>query len=163
MTGFARAEGGHGDLAWVWEVRSVNAKGLDLRFRPPSGFEALDPLVRARVNKRFKRGSLSVNLSTRRETGGGAYRINEDFLAQVVDRLEKAGLVSRQLDPSDRRRVLIQLTAQGIDVAQRGDEAYRVSRERILARMKHSEIAQVDQEVTMLLSALERDQNERRM
>ena len=58
---------------------------------------------------------------------------------------------------------MIQLTAQGIDVAQRGDEAYRVSRERILARMKHSEIAQVDQEVTMLLSALERDQNERRM
>lgn len=89
MTGFARAEGGHGDLAWVWEVRSVNAKGLDLRFRPPSGFEALDPLVRARVNKRFKRGSLSVNLSTRRETGGGAYRINEDFLAQVVDRLDR--------------------------------------------------------------------------
>jgi DNA-binding MarR family transcriptional regulator len=84
-------------------------------------------------------------------------------ITQVLDRLEKAGLVSRQLDPSDRRRVLIQLTAQGIEVAQRGDEAYRVSRERILATMKRGEIAQVDQEVTTLLKALERDQNERRM
>jgi len=87
MTGFARAEGGLDDLTWVWEVRSVNAKGLDLRFRPPQGFEALDPLVRARVNERFKRGSVSVNLSTRRETGGGAYRINDDFLARVIARL----------------------------------------------------------------------------
>ena len=89
MTGFARAEGKVDDLSWIWEVRSVNAKGLDLRFRPPPGFEALDPLVRAAVNKKFKRGSVSINLSTRRDTGGGAYRINEDFLAQVVARLNR--------------------------------------------------------------------------
>jgi len=82
-------------------------------------------------------------------------------ITQVVDRLEKGGLVSRQLDPSDRRRVLIQLTARGIEVAQRGDEAYRVSRERILATLERSEIARVDQEITTLLSALERDQEER--
>ena len=89
MTGFARAEGSLDDLAWVWEVRSVNSKGLDLRFRPPPGFEALDPLVRAKVNAIFKRGSVSVNLSTRRETGGGAYRINDDFLAQVTARMAR--------------------------------------------------------------------------
>lgn len=89
MTGFARAEGSQDDLTWVWEVRSVNAKGLDLRFRPPPGFEALDPLVRAKVNATFKRGSVSVNLSTRRETGGGAYRINDDFLAQVTTRMAR--------------------------------------------------------------------------
>lgn len=89
MTGFARAEGGLNDLSWVWEVRSVNSKGLDLRFRPPQGFEALDPLVRTRVTAKFKRGSLTVNLSTRRETGGGAYRINDDFLAQIMARMER--------------------------------------------------------------------------
>jgi len=62
---------------------------LDLRFRPPQGFEALDPLVRGRVTAKFKRGSLTVNLSTRRETGGGAYRINDDFLAQLTARMER--------------------------------------------------------------------------
>ena len=81
-------------------------------------------------------------------------------ITQVVDRLEKGRLISRQLDPGDRRRVLIQLTEAGIEVAQRGDQAYRVSRERILATMKHSEIARVDQEITALLSALERDQDD---
>ena len=81
-------------------------------------------------------------------------------ITQVVDRLEKGRLISRQLDPGDRRRVLIQLTEAGIEVAQRGDQAYRVSRERILATMKRSEIARVDQEITALLSALERDQDD---
>lgn len=87
MTGFARAEGGIDGHTWVWEVRSVNSKGLDLRFRPPPGFDALDPQVRALVNARFGRGSISVNLSSRRDTAGSAYRINEDFLTQVVARM----------------------------------------------------------------------------
>ena len=37
MTGFARAEGRAASIAWVWELRSVNGRGLDLRFRLPSG------------------------------------------------------------------------------------------------------------------------------
>ena len=35
MTGFARAEGHDGPLSWAWELKSVNAKSLDLRFRLP--------------------------------------------------------------------------------------------------------------------------------
>jgi uncharacterized protein YicC (UPF0701 family) len=41
MTGFARASGVHGDLRWAWELKSVNSKGLDLRFRLPPGRDAL--------------------------------------------------------------------------------------------------------------------------
>ncbi|MEK9670992.1 MAG: YicC/YloC family endoribonuclease [Rhodospirillaceae bacterium] len=89
MTGFARAEGALDAHTWVWELRSVNAKGLDSRFRPPYGFEALDPEVRKRVADKFKRGSITVNLTARRETGGGAYRINEAFLGEILDRLKR--------------------------------------------------------------------------
>ena len=39
MTGFARADGVHGDVAWHWEVRSVNGRNLELRLRLPTGFE----------------------------------------------------------------------------------------------------------------------------
>ncbi|MDQ2804860.1 MAG: hypothetical protein M3Y41_20105, partial [Pseudomonadota bacterium] len=35
MTGFARAEGSVGSTTWVWELRSVNGRGLDLRLRLP--------------------------------------------------------------------------------------------------------------------------------
>ena len=41
MTGFARASAQHGNYNWTWEVRSVNGKGLDVRCRIPSGFDAL--------------------------------------------------------------------------------------------------------------------------
>ena len=39
MTGFARADGASGPYAWSWELRSVNAKGLELRLRTPPGWD----------------------------------------------------------------------------------------------------------------------------
>ena len=42
MTGFADLAGDAGGLAWVWEARSVNGRGLDLRLRLPEGFDSLD-------------------------------------------------------------------------------------------------------------------------
>ena len=51
MTGFARADGVHGDTSWHWEARSVNGRNLDLRLRLPSGFEALEIKARASPKK----------------------------------------------------------------------------------------------------------------
>ncbi len=67
MTGFARAEGSTADLAWVWELRSVNGRGLDLRFRLPSGWDALEPVLRAAAGKQLKRGNLTANLSVKHD------------------------------------------------------------------------------------------------
>ena len=67
MTGFARTEGAVDGFAWVWELRSVNGRGLDLRFRLPPGFEALEPALREAVGKRLKRANVTANLSVRRE------------------------------------------------------------------------------------------------
>ena len=47
MTGFADLAGAAGGVAWTWEARSVNGRGLDLRLRLPEGFEALDAPIRA--------------------------------------------------------------------------------------------------------------------
>ena len=33
MTGFARAQGELSGTAWVWELRSVNGRGLDVKLR----------------------------------------------------------------------------------------------------------------------------------
>ena len=46
MTGFACAEGRDGDLDWVWEAKSVNGRGLDLRCRLGSGFDSFEPALR---------------------------------------------------------------------------------------------------------------------
>jgi uncharacterized protein (TIGR00255 family) len=84
MTGFARTEGHDGPLSWAWELKSVNSKSLDLRFRLPPGFDALELPLRALVTQRLKRGSISVNLSVARAAGAGNIRVNREALAVVV-------------------------------------------------------------------------------
>lgn len=88
MTGFARAEGEHAGQRWVWEVRSVNGRALDLKLRLPSGFDALEPLARAAAAQRFKRGSLQATLSLSRDpTAAPPLKID----AALVERLLEAG------------------------------------------------------------------------
>ena len=42
MTGFARSHGASGPYAFEWELKSVNAKGFDLRMRLPPGWDELE-------------------------------------------------------------------------------------------------------------------------
>lgn len=84
MTGFARTEGGEGVLRFAWEVRSVNAKGLDVRLRVPSAFDALEQQLRGDAAARLSRGSLSGTLSVARADAPAALRLNEAMLQQVL-------------------------------------------------------------------------------
>jgi uncharacterized protein (TIGR00255 family) len=68
MTGFARAEGSIAGLAWVWELRSVNGRGLDLRFRLPPGWDSLEPALREAAGKQLKRGNVTAGLTVKRES-----------------------------------------------------------------------------------------------
>jgi len=83
MTGFARAEGHAEDFSWIWEIKSVNSKSLDLRFRLAPGFEALEVSLRALLAETVQRGSISLNLTAARSAAAGALRINREALAQV--------------------------------------------------------------------------------
>jgi uncharacterized protein (TIGR00255 family) len=68
MTGFAREGGTLPDgTPFVWEVRSVNGRGLDLRLRVPGGMDALEPALREAAGKRLKRGNVSATLTVKRE------------------------------------------------------------------------------------------------
>ena len=70
MTGFARSDGaGTGTVAWswAWELRSVNGRGLELRFRLPGGFDPLEPALRELAGRKLKRGNVTANLTIRRE------------------------------------------------------------------------------------------------
>lgn len=84
MTGFARVEGHDGALNWVWEIKSVNAKALDLRFRLPAGFDALEVSLRASLNQTLRRGAVTVNLGLAKAAGTGGMRVNREALAAVM-------------------------------------------------------------------------------
>ncbi len=93
MTGFARMEGRIDGLAWVWELRSVNGKSLDLRFRLPQGFDALEAPLKTRLGEALKRGSVNASLTVAEEAKPANLRVNEAVLAQVIELMR--GLESR--------------------------------------------------------------------
>lgn len=68
MTGFAREAGTLADgSAFAWEMKSVNGRGLELRFRLPPGLDALEGPAREAAGKRFKRGNVQIGLALRSE------------------------------------------------------------------------------------------------
>jgi uncharacterized protein (TIGR00255 family) len=88
MTGFARSHGVAGAYAWAWELKSVNAKGLDLKLRLPSGWDAIEVPVRNAGAKALARGSVFANLTVSREGVAPVARINEPVLAAVLATLK---------------------------------------------------------------------------
>lgn len=84
MTGFARAQGAQGAWRWHWEVRSVNARGLDLRVRLPEGFEGLEQPVRVLAAERVTRGSMTAALTVDAGPARGVVRVNEEALGHVL-------------------------------------------------------------------------------
>ncbi|QHQ37341.1 YicC family protein [Algicella marina] len=84
MTGYASVSGSATGLDWVWEARSVNARGLDIRVRVPEGAEALEADIRKAAPAVFSRGTVSVSL---RVSGGeveGGFTLNSDGVQSVL-------------------------------------------------------------------------------
>ncbi|MCB2135431.1 MAG: YicC family protein [Rhodobacteraceae bacterium] len=76
MTGFAARRGEGAGCSWVWEIRSVNGKGLDLRPRLPDWIDGLEPAVRGAVAKVAQRGNIALSLKIARDAGEDTMRIN---------------------------------------------------------------------------------------
>ena len=84
MTGFARTQGQFEEIAWVWELRSVNGKGLDLRLRIPNGYEALEVKSRAILSEYFTRGNIQISLSVNQSSSIGIPQINQDAVSELL-------------------------------------------------------------------------------
>lgn len=84
MTGFARIEGEEAGEAFIWELKSVNARAFDARFRLPPGLDAIEAVARTEIAKRVKRGNVSAQLTVSRPAGGQALAVNEAFLDQLL-------------------------------------------------------------------------------
>jgi len=89
MTGFARAHGVSGAYAWSWELKSVNAKGLDVRFRLPPGWDAVEVAARQRVADKLSRGTVYCNLTAERKGVAPTVKINEPVLTAVIASLQQ--------------------------------------------------------------------------
>ncbi len=91
MTGFARGHGVSGSYAWNWEIKSVNAKGLDLRLRLPPGWDAVEVPARARGVEKLARGTVYANLTVERKGVAPTVKVNEPVLNAVLATLKSLG------------------------------------------------------------------------
>jgi uncharacterized protein (TIGR00255 family) len=83
MTGFARSSGVWSGEAWAWELKSVNGKALDMRFRLPAGSEALEASARSLISQQIKRGNLQVNLTISGSDVQAFPQVNRALLEQL--------------------------------------------------------------------------------
>jgi DNA-binding MarR family transcriptional regulator len=78
-------------------------------------------------------------------------------MTQIVDRLEHIGLVERAADTSDRRKVVVVLTREGLKTAQKAGAAYERERRRILGALSADEVSEIDRAIRVLLDVLTSD------
>lgn len=91
MTGYGRSEGTFEDRSWYWELRSVNGRGLDLKFRLPNGYDVVEQTCRKYAQSVFGRGNLQCNLSMGFSEGRPAFSINEVALTQAIAHISAIG------------------------------------------------------------------------
>jgi uncharacterized protein (TIGR00255 family) len=123
MTGFARARGVLGPWSYAWELKSVNAKGLDLRVRVPPNFDAVEIKARAALSARLARGSVFASLTARRAEEEGAARVNRRALDRLLGALDdlplREGLRPPSLDGLLAIRGVVEIIEPEDDDAQR--------------------------------------------
>ncbi len=88
MTAFASRTGALGLVSWSWEMRGVNARGLDLRIRVPDGLAGLEQNLRTTLTKALTRGNVTVNLRFTREETSKGLAIDEAQLEGVLSALD---------------------------------------------------------------------------
>ena len=90
MTGFARTQGTQSNFAWVWELRSVNGRSLEVRLRLPPGCEVIEAAARELCAKRLARGNVTANLTLTRSAASTIIRLNEPALLQLAAAARRA-------------------------------------------------------------------------
>ena len=63
MTGFGKGEASSAEYIVTVEIKSVNHRFKDLRFKMPSLFNSLEILLRQKINDNFKRGSFDIYIN----------------------------------------------------------------------------------------------------
>jgi uncharacterized protein (TIGR00255 family) len=111
MTGFGRCFLENERYTQVWEVRSVNGRRLDIRWRLPAGAAAFEAALEKKVRARALRGSLDITLRLQaKHAGTQAVSFNEDLADALLNALaEYADSRGDPFDPDYNRLLAVPL------------------------------------------------------
>jgi uncharacterized protein (TIGR00255 family) len=125
MTGFARTPFEAEGAKFAWELKSVNARGLEIRLRLPPGFDHLEADIRVLARERLARGSCFCAVQ---QDGAGVRSrlvLNEDALALVVAAARRLAAVEGIAMPTADGLLAIPGVLQDGGEALSGDAAER--------------------------------------
>lgn len=120
MTGYARAEGRDAQTTWLWEAKSVNGKGLDVRCRLPHGLDGVEIAARDLATRKLKRGNVQLSLTLTANAQGPGLRVNKEFLAELVALVDELGPSHQNIAPARWDGLL---AVKGVLETANGDEA----------------------------------------
>ncbi|MDG1996249.1 MAG: YicC family protein [Emcibacteraceae bacterium] len=161
MTGFGRTQGHFGNYSWVWEIRSVNGKGLDVRMRIPSGLDSFEQYIKNTLKKSVTRGNLNVSLQLSKDDCETDVIVNEDALDKLIEVAKSAankhGLPMPSLDSllSIRDVVEIGIKEDDEDEIKARNEALKTNFEDAVKALKASRDAEGDATRTMLANIID--------
>ncbi|MCI0467816.1 MAG: YicC family protein [Beijerinckiaceae bacterium] len=162
MTGFARASTTAGAWRLAWELKSVNARGLEVRLRLPPPFDAIEPEAREKIAKRLARGTIHGTLTAERETQVPDVRVNKDLLRELAAAVAQVPL-PEMIAPATLDGLLGLRGVVEISPAAEDEAAVLLARESTLALLERAieGLAAMRQNegralATVLLSRLER-------
>ncbi|MEM1038960.1 MAG: YicC/YloC family endoribonuclease [Pseudomonadota bacterium] len=150
MTGFARQSGeaSQSSFAWVWELRSVNGKGLDVRFRLPNGCEAIEQSARKLVGAHLERGNVQAALTVSGDALSPVPTVNEAALRAVLETVAKLENELPNLAPTSAADVLGLRGVMEMATTQSGTFADTLPMDALLASFEQALIQLVEMRTT---------------
>jgi uncharacterized protein (TIGR00255 family) len=123
MTGFATARGSSGDWSWVWDLRSVNGRGLDLRLRLPDWIEGLEQAARQALQAAVSRGNVTLSLRISRAAEAGTAMLDRAALVRTVSVLREIEDLAAEHDLAVRHATAAEIAALPGVLSAPSDEA----------------------------------------
>jgi uncharacterized protein (TIGR00255 family) len=148
MTGYAQASAGSPRGTLTLELRSVNARFLDLAFRIPDELRMLEPVLRERMAARLARGKVDCRLSIAPGASEAKPQLNARALGQlkalaraaakafpkaaplrIADVLRWPGVIAEAADEAGLRSTVDELARRALDdfVAARAREGAKLA------------------------------------
>lgn len=101
MTGFGRAAGTYEGKTYQIEIKSLNAKNSDIRYKCDNALREKEMVIRQMIMEHAKRGKIDFSLSIESQNGQNEYRLNSELIRQYLQELitiqEDLGLQSQDL------------------------------------------------------------------
>ena len=137
MTGFARTNGNislnQNNISWIWEIKSVNGKNLDLKLRLPSGFDDLSISLKNKASEILHRGSISAFLEVNTENLTKTIKIDENLLEELANQAVALCQKHPQITMATAGELLSQRGVVELDENTLSDEDIQTLKDKIFA------------------------------